>query len=215
MTRLTASANLILARAGVAAAGLLATAPVLAHHPMGGMTPETLTQGVLSGLGHPIIGVDHFAFLVVAALLAFSTTGVARWLLPAAFVGGTVAGTLLHVAALDLPAAELVIAGSVLAGGALVVSGRKLGAGALALLLAGAGVFHGYAYGESIVGAEQTVLAGYLAGFALIQYAVIAGLLVGLTQLAARSEARLGTTVRAGGIAALAIGGLFLAAGLV
>jgi urease accessory protein len=210
-----ASVNLLVARAGTAAAGLLAAAPVLAHHPMGGMTPQTLTQGLLSGIGHPVIGVDHLAFLVVAALLAFTVTGVARWLLPAAFIGGTVAGTLIHVQALDIPAAELLVAATVLAGGALVVSGRRLGAGALALLLAGAGVFHGYAYGEAIIGAEQTVLGAYLAGFALIQYAVIAGLLLGLTRLAARSEAKAGTLVRTGGLGALAVGGLFLVAGLV
>jgi urease accessory protein len=216
MTRLNDSAAFapMTARLGAAAAGLLAAAPALAHHPMGGMTPQTMAQGLLSGIGHPIIGIDHFAFLVVAALLAFTVTGVARWLLPVAFIGGTVAGTLIHVQALDIPAAELLVAASVLAGGALVVSGRRFGAGALALLLAGAGVFHGYAYGEAIIGADQTVLGSYLAGFALIQYAVIAGLVLGLVRLAARSETKTTTLVRSGGLGALAVGGLFLMAGL-
>jgi urease accessory protein len=203
------------ARIAAAAAGLLATAPTLAHHPMGGMTPQTLTQGLLSGLGHPIIGIDHLAFLVVAALLAFAVTGAARWLLPAALIGGTVAGTLLHVQALDIPAAELLVAGSVLAGGALVLSDHRLGTGALALLLAGAGIFHGYAYGEAIIGAEQAVLGSYLAGFALIQYAVIAALLFGLGRLAARSRASASTLIRTGGFGALAVGGLFLVTGFV
>lgn len=211
----TAPVNGLIARSTTATAGLLVAAPALAHHPMGGMTPETLTQGLLSGLGHPIIGIDHFAFLVVAALLAFGAAGLVRWLLPLAFIGGTVAGTLIHVQALGIPAAELLVAASVLAGGALVVSGRKLGAGALALLLAGAGIFHGYAYGEAIIGAEQAVLGSYLVGFALIQYAVIAGLLMGLGQLAARSEAKTVTLIRSVGLGALTVGGLFLVAGLV
>jgi urease accessory protein len=217
MTQSTHSAliNPVTARVATTAAGLLAAAPALAHHPMGGMTPETMTQGLLSGLGHPIIGIDHFAFLVVAALLAFTVTGAARWLLPAAFIVGTAAGALIHVQALGIPAAELLVAASVLAGGALIVSGRTLGAGALALLLAGAGIFHGYAYGEAIVGADQAVLGSYLAGFALIQYAVIAGMLLGLTRLAARSEAKAGTLIRTGGLGALALGGLFLVAILV
>ena len=217
MTRSTHAAviNPLTARIPAAAAGLLTAAPALAHHPMGGMTPETMTQGLLSGLGHPVIGIDHFAFLVVAALLAFTVTGIARWLLPTAFIGGTAAGTLIHVQALGIPAAELLDAAGVAAGAALVVSCRKLGAGALALLLAGAGVFHGYAYGEAIVGAEQAVLGSYLAGFALIQYAVIAGLLLGLTRIAARSEAKTTALIRAGGVGALAVGGLFLVAGLV
>jgi urease accessory protein len=202
-------------RAGLAAAGLLAAAPALAHHPMGGETPQTLVQGLLSGLAHPIIGIDHLAFLVVAALLAFTLSGVARWLAPAAFVGGTIAGTLIHVQALDLPAAELLVAATVVLGGALVLSARRLGAGLMLLLLAGAGVLHGYAYGESIVGAEQTVLGGYLVGFALIQYAVIAALMLGLTRLAARPGPGLSAAVRSGGIGATAVGGLFLAIGLV
>jgi urease accessory protein len=183
---------------------------------MGGMTPQTLTQGMLSGLGHPIIGLDHLAFLVVAALLAFTLTGLARWLVPVAFIGGTVAGTLIHVQAIDLPAAELLVAASVLLGGALLMSVRRLNASVMALMFVGAGIFHGYAYGESIIGAEQTVLAGYLAGFALIQYAVIAGLLFMLARLdkiGANTSLRLAT--RTGALGAVAIGGMFLLAGLV
>lgn len=63
-------------------AGLLLVvfAPVFAHHPMGGMTPQTFSQGLLSGLGHPIIGLDHFAFLVAAMLLASVLKGAARYL---------------------------------------------------------------------------------------------------------------------------------------
>jgi urease accessory protein len=31
---------------------------------MGGEVPVTVWQGLLSGLGHPIIGIGHFAFIV-------------------------------------------------------------------------------------------------------------------------------------------------------
>ena len=37
-------------------------------------------------------------------------------------------------------------------------------------LVAFAGIFHGYAYAESIFGAEPTPLYAYLAGFAIIQF---------------------------------------------
>ena len=43
---------------------------------------------------------------------------------------------------------------------------------ALVLLIAVAGIFHGYAYGESIVGAEMTSVVAYLAGFAIIQLVI-------------------------------------------
>ena len=41
-----------------------ASAPAHAHHMLGGRTPVTFMQGLLSGLGHPVIGIDHLAFVV-------------------------------------------------------------------------------------------------------------------------------------------------------
>mgnify|MGYP006450570869 CR=1 FL=1 len=41
----------------------------LGHHPMGGETPKTFTQGLLSGLGHPVIELDHLLFVIAFALL--------------------------------------------------------------------------------------------------------------------------------------------------
>src|SRR5258708_8756452 len=41
--------------------------PALAHHVMGGQVPVTFRDGLLSGLAHPIIGIDHFAAVVAAA----------------------------------------------------------------------------------------------------------------------------------------------------
>jgi urease accessory protein len=57
----TALALLILAATGGGAE---------AHHAMGGTTPQTLAQGLLSGLAHPVIGLDHLAFTLAAGLLA-------------------------------------------------------------------------------------------------------------------------------------------------
>src|SRR3984893_19394697 len=52
-------------RVAVAAAGFfLVISNASAHHVMGGKTPASFAEGVLSGLGHPIIGPDHLAFLV-------------------------------------------------------------------------------------------------------------------------------------------------------
>ena len=93
---------------------------------------------------------------------------------PLAFVVGTVAGTLHHLGAADLPMTETVIALSVLLGGRPLccdTARRRCFGGLFGVI----GVFHGYAYGESIVGAESTPLLSYLAGFALIQFAIIVG----------------------------------------
>ena len=203
----------------LAGVGLLTVGPVLAHHPMGGATPLTMIDGLLSGLGHPIIGIDHLAFLVVAALLTFRLSGAARWVAPAAFVGGTLGGALIHLQAANLPLTELLVASTVVVGGIVVLSNLRANpvsnAAGLSLSLAVAGLFHGYAYGESIIGAEATPLLSYLIGFSLVQYALIAGMLTGLSMLAASSHRSAARLLRTGGFGAVAVGGLFMAVSLV
>src|SRR5258708_8698214 len=49
-------------------ATLVGIAPACAHHVMGGATPATFAQGLLSGLGHPVIGLAHLAFLLAVGL---------------------------------------------------------------------------------------------------------------------------------------------------
>jgi urease accessory protein len=181
-----------------------------AHHAMDGATPTTFMQGLLSGIAHPVIGLDHFAFLMVAALLSITLKGNARYLVPLAFVGATVAGTLYHLGAAELPMTETVIAVSALLGGLAVLLKRSAPALLVAALFGMIGVFHGYAYGEAIVGAEQTPLLSYLIGFALIQYAIIAGGVKALSLIAARSERLQSLAVRSGGLFAAVTGALFL-----
>jgi urease accessory protein len=141
---------------------------------MGGRTPASLLEGLLSGLGHPVIGIDHLAFTIaVGVACAFLA---ARYVLPAVFVAATVAGCLLRVTAgIELPATELAVAASLMLIGALVMAGAGLGAGAYAVLLGAAGLVHGAAYAGAIIGAEPTPLTAYLAGFSLVQYAIAAG----------------------------------------
>jgi urease accessory protein len=148
-------------------------APALAHHPFGGQRPQNLFEGFLSGLGHPVVGLDHFAFVVAIGLIAAGIEG--GILIPISFAIATMAGTGIHLAAIDIPLLEIAIAFSVLAFGVMVALRQKLNAPTLAIIAAVAGIFHGYAYGEAIVGAEMTPLVAYLAGFALIQMAIALG----------------------------------------
>ncbi len=196
-----------------ATAGLLLAAsfPAFAHHPMGGMTPETFSQGLLSGLGHPIIGLDHFAFLVVAMLLVWTLKGAPRFLVPLAFIGATIAGTVLHLGAATIPMSETLVALTVMIGAVLALTRSNPGAFALGVIFAASGILHGYAYGESIVGAEATPLLAYLAGFAAIQYVLIVGGVLGLDKLSSHSEKTRLIAARVGSMAALLTGGLFLA----
>lgn len=148
----------------------VAASPALAHHPMGGGLPETLWHGLLSGLGHPIIGLDHLAFVAGIGLAAAFAPN--RWLAPLAYVTATVAGCLLFVGGLALPQIEIVVALSVLLVGVLVLSGHTLPTAVSLPLFALAGLFHGSAFAQSIVGAETTPLVAYLVGFAAIQLAI-------------------------------------------
>ncbi|MEL3889151.1 HupE/UreJ family protein [Ferrovibrio sp. MS7] len=162
---------------------LLATLPAHAHHAMDGKLPYSFATGLLSGLAHPVIGLDHLAFLVAAGLLSLAHR---RWLLvlPLAFMLASLAGTLLHIQEYDLPGGEALVALSVIAFAALLLWSRVLPVALFALLLSFAGLFHGYAFGESIVGAETAPLTGYLIGLGLIQYALTAGIALGFLRFA-------------------------------
>jgi len=154
--------------------GLVLTAGTAsAHHLMGGKTPSTFTEGILSGVGHPIIGPDHLAFLIALGI----AVGVARlsFVNPFLFLVAMACGVAAHVAAVTVPAAELIVALSVLVAGLLLVTGRSIPAGWWIGLFIIAGFFHGYAYGESIYGAESTPLAAYLAGLVAVQTVLTVG----------------------------------------
>jgi len=144
--------------------------PAIAHHAFDGQTPTNFFEGFLSGLAHPVIGLDHFAFVVAVGLL--SAIEKQGFLIPVAFVLAAIGGTGLHLMGLDLPLPEVVISASVLAFGIMLAMKDRPQAIALAVLGAIAGIFHGYAYGESVVGAEMTPLVAYLTGFTIIQLIV-------------------------------------------
>jgi urease accessory protein len=149
---------------------LLAATPAFAHHAMDGKMPSNFFQGFLSGVAHPLIGPDHFAFIVAVGLLAaVKRQGV---LIPLAFVFSAMLGTGVHLAKFSVPGIELFVSGSILLFGILLAMKNSPNTPLAAGLSAIAGLFHGYAYGEAIFGAEMTPLLAYLAGFTCIQLVV-------------------------------------------
>ena len=187
-----------------------AAGPAMAHHPLGGRAPADLFEGVVSGFAHPIIGLDHFAFLLAIGLLAVGQPR--RYWIPAAFVLATVAGTTVHLTGMNLVPVEAVVALSVVLSGALLVAYRRYRPSLLLALGGVAGLFHGYAYGEAIVGAENTPLFAYLAGFSIIQLVVMAtAIWAGGRVVQTVSEQTSRTLVRVTGSAISAVGLVFLA----
>lgn len=149
---------------------LLVASPALAHHAMEGKMPSNFFEGFLSGLAHPLIGVDHFAFVVAIGLLA--ATKPQGLVILVAFVGAAMGGAALHLSGLNVPGIELLIAGSVLIVGVLLTRKDDLRTAPIVGLSTIAGVCHGYAYGEAIFGAQMTPILAYLLGFTCIQLGV-------------------------------------------
>lgn len=185
----------------------LSPLPALAHHPMGGTTPATLWQGLASGVGHPVIGPDHLAFLIAAGVLAAALPLGSGVFAIAAFVFGGFAGSLLHVAGIGLGPVETAVALSVLAAGVALLW-RRLPAALLPVVFGLAGLFHGHAFAEAVIGAEQGVLVAYLAALALTQSAIGLGVML----LARRCGAHLPRLREATGVCAALAGGLFFVA---
>lgn len=152
--------------------GILLGAPALAHHPMGGDVPATWWAGLLSGLGHPVIEIDHLVFLLagaVAVALSRLSLARARLLLPIyVFAGAT--GTALRITIAEIPFADAAVLLSLAAVALSLWAGRLPGAMVIAAF---GGLAHGYAYGEAIVGAESTPILAYLLGLAMVQSAML------------------------------------------
>lgn len=186
---------------------LLFAAPAFAHHPLGGKTPSNLFEGFASGLGHPVIGLDHLAFVVAVGLLA--AVRPQGFLIPISFLISAMVGTGLHLMSINLPIVELVVSGSVLLFGVLIVS-KDVGSTLIICLLTGvAGLFHGFAYGEAIFGAEMTPLISYLAGFTTIQ------LLISVSVLAIARKFLNSANLRSAGFVIFGVGLAFMSAQVV
>ena len=152
----------------------LITLPAYAHHPTGGAVPDSVLYGVLSGIGHPLIDLVHLVFILAVGLLFALQPGpvTGRVLL---FLATTWIGALVHLFGLDIPALEEVMALGVIVAG-LMLAWKQLAVLPGVVALAGiAGLFHGFAYAEAIIGARTGPLLGYFFGFTLIQGMLLLG----------------------------------------
>ena len=185
----------------------IAATPAFAHHPTGGRTPATFLEGLASGVGHPVLGLDHLAF-VLAAGAAAALIGRALPL-AIAFAVATVIGLALHLAAVTLPLAEALVAGSAALAGFLLLTRRAPGLAGWTALFGLAGIAHAYAYAETIVGAEATPLLAYAIGLAATQAAIVFAVAWGLRALTSAKPSLVRATQGIGGVS-LAVGLVFL-----
>lgn len=155
-------------------AALTVAGPALAHHPLAGQPMETFAHGMLSGVGHPLLGFDHLFFVALVGIAALYTGRL--MIAPLGFILGMLAGTLLMAAGIALPMVETMIVVSLILLGAAVASGRGLGLATAFAAFGIAGLFHGAAFGESLAAQETavggSVMIGYLLGLGITQYLI-------------------------------------------
>ncbi|HYF55521.1 MAG TPA: HupE/UreJ family protein [Salinarimonas sp.] len=144
-----------------------AATPALAH------TGAGATHGFAAGVAHPLAGLDHVLAMTAVGVWAALVGGRAVWAWPAAFMALMVAGALLAFAGVPALGAEVVIALSVAALGALVALRLPLGATAGAALCGAFAVFHGLAHGAELPSGAEA--GAYVTGFVLSTAALHAG----------------------------------------
>lgn len=201
---------MLLARLPLAFAFSLTALPALAHHPMGGVTPTTVVEGLLSGLGHPILGLDHLAALIAVGLVA-SRFARGALLLPVLWIVGMGAGAFAHMGSVDLPAGEFWVAGSLVVIALIGMLRPALPMPVLGALFAAAGLAHGHALAESIIGADTAVVGAYLVGLVAIQSVITVGTMLLVRRLFAETGA---PALRAAAAALAVVGVVFLVSAL-
>jgi urease accessory protein len=159
------------------AAAFLALAPTVAS-----AHPGHEGASLISGLVHPLGGLDHIIAMVAVGLLAARLGGRALWLVPVSFVITMAVAGVAGMAGVGLPYVETGIALSVVVLGAVAVFGVAMPVAAAMGLVAFFAVFHGYAHGvempETVSGLAYG--AGFVAATALL-HGIGIGIGLGLT----------------------------------
>src|SRR5262245_62162533 len=127
-----------------------------AHHVMDYALPATALEGFISGIGHPIIGVDHFIFIAGSGALAAQFRR--GHLLPLLFVVASILAAAARYSGADVAMGELPVAGSLVVLATILLVAQTPGAAVIGVLFLIAGTIHGYALAEAIVGAERAPL---------------------------------------------------------
>ena len=113
---------------------------------------------LISGLLHPVTGLDHVVAMVAVGLWGAVLAAPAIWLLPVAFPMVMAFGGLIGLLGLPLPGVEVGIAISGMVLGLLVALERRVPL-AVALALVGVfALFHGYAHGRELPDGANALL---------------------------------------------------------
>jgi urease accessory protein len=123
---------------------LLMAQPAFAHTEVG------VAGGLVSGLLHPLTGMDHMIAMVAVGIWGAQLGAPAIWLLPITFPLVMAVGGVLGVLGIPLPMPEVIIALSALVLGGAVALHLRLPFAAAAVVVGVFAIFHGHAHGAEL-----------------------------------------------------------------
>ena len=158
------------ARRLLLAAGCVIAWPVFGHEQQG------QAAGFITGLLHPVSGLDHVLAMVAVGLWGAQLGAPAIWLLPVTFPLMMACGGFLGLVGVPLPAVEIGIATSAILLGAAVATQARPPLALAALLVAFFAVFHGHAHGTELPAGQSGLLysVGFVAATGLLHAVGIA-----------------------------------------
>ena len=121
--------------------------------------------GFVSGLSHPVSGLDHVLAMIAVGLWGAQLGAPAMWLLPVAFPMMMAFGGMLGLMGIALPGIEIGIAASAIVLGALILGETKMPLLGALLLVAIFAIFHGHAHGTELEPGQNAML--YSLGFVI------------------------------------------------
>jgi urease accessory protein len=161
--------------------------------------------GFVSGLIHPVTGLDHVVAMVAVGLWGAILGAPAIWMLPIAFPLIMTVGAVLGILDVPVPAIDLGIAASALVLGGMVAANARPPLTLAFVVIVFFAVYHGHPHGAALpdFGVPILYAAGFVVATGLLH---VAGIALGLLYRWPAGK----TAVRALGGAIAAIGGYFL-----
>lgn len=181
---------------------LLAPAVALAHVGQG-----DVQGGFLSGLAHPVMGLDHVIAMVAVGMWGAQLGAPAIWVLPVTFPLVMAFGGVLGAMGVPIPGIEIGIALSAVALGAMVAFAARPPLWIAAALVGVFAIFHGHAHGAELP--ESANAIAYSVGFVVATGLLHAlGILIGVMNRWPAGA----RVLRAGG-ALVSLGGVYFLVG--
>ena len=161
--------------------------------------------GFVSGLEHPVSGLDHVLAMVAVGLWGAQLGRPAIWILPVTFPMVMAFGGMLGLMGVKLPGIEVCIALSAIALGFMVLREAKPNLWAAAILVGFFAIFHGHAHGTELPAGTNGLL--YSIGFVMAT-GTLHAVGIGIGTIHRWPNGRL--VLRAAGAVVMAGGGVFL-----